>query len=109
MEQVQIGIIGGSGLYDMADVTDRKDVTLTTPLERLPTVVADLYETTLAFEGKSVRFPEHLEDALGELVTREGPFVATDLPGLPDDESRLVLVRRLVREGFLRRSGAASA
>jgi 5'-methylthioadenosine phosphorylase len=31
MEQVQIGIIGGSGLYDMAEVTDRKEVTLTTP------------------------------------------------------------------------------
>ena len=31
MDKVQIGIIGGSGLYDMADVTDRKDVTLTTP------------------------------------------------------------------------------
>ena len=31
MEQVQIGIIGGSGLYDMADVTDRKEVTLSTP------------------------------------------------------------------------------
>ena len=31
MDQVQIGIIGGSGLYDMADVTDRKEVTLTTP------------------------------------------------------------------------------
>ena len=31
MEQVQIGIIGGSGLYDMADVTDREEVALTTP------------------------------------------------------------------------------
>jgi 5'-methylthioadenosine phosphorylase len=31
MEQVQIGIIGGSGLYDMAEVTDRQDVMLTTP------------------------------------------------------------------------------
>src|SRR5687767_3583880 len=31
MEQVQIGIIGGSGLYDMADVTDRREVPLTTP------------------------------------------------------------------------------
>src|SRR4029077_7610828 len=31
MEHVQIGIIGGSGLYDMGDVTDRKEVTLTTP------------------------------------------------------------------------------
>ena len=31
MDTVTIGIIGGSGLYDMADVTDRTDVTLTTP------------------------------------------------------------------------------
>ena len=31
MDNVTIGIIGGSGLYDMADVTDRTDVTLTTP------------------------------------------------------------------------------
>ena len=31
MEQVQIGIIGGSGLYDMAEVTDRKEITVTTP------------------------------------------------------------------------------
>ena len=31
MDNVQIGIIGGSGLYDMADVTDRTEVTLTTP------------------------------------------------------------------------------
>jgi 5'-methylthioadenosine phosphorylase len=31
MEHVQIGIIGGSGLYDMAEVTDRREVTLTTP------------------------------------------------------------------------------
>ena len=31
MEQVQIGIIGGSGLYDMAEVTDRKEVIVTTP------------------------------------------------------------------------------
>jgi 5'-methylthioadenosine phosphorylase len=31
MEQVHIGIIGGSGLYDMADVTDRSEVSVTTP------------------------------------------------------------------------------
>jgi 5'-methylthioadenosine phosphorylase len=31
MENVQIGIIGGSGLYDMAEVTDRTEVALTTP------------------------------------------------------------------------------
>src|SRR5262245_47832255 len=31
LEHVQIGIIGGSGLYDMDEVTDRQDVTLKTP------------------------------------------------------------------------------
>ena len=31
MPNTQIGIIGGSGLYDMADVTDRREVTVTTP------------------------------------------------------------------------------
>jgi 5'-methylthioadenosine phosphorylase len=31
MDTAQIGIIGGSGLYDMAEVTDRKEVTLATP------------------------------------------------------------------------------
>ena len=31
MENVQIGIIGGSGLYDMADVTERSEVQLSTP------------------------------------------------------------------------------
>jgi 5'-methylthioadenosine phosphorylase len=31
MDNAQIGIIGGSGLYDMAEVSDRREVTLTTP------------------------------------------------------------------------------
>ena len=31
MEKAQIGIIGGSGLYDMPGVTDREEVTLATP------------------------------------------------------------------------------
>src|SRR5919106_439531 len=31
MEKVQIGIIGGSGLYDMAEFTDRDEITLSTP------------------------------------------------------------------------------
>jgi 5'-methylthioadenosine phosphorylase len=31
MNSVRIGIVGGSGLYDMAEVTDREEVRLTTP------------------------------------------------------------------------------
>jgi 5'-methylthioadenosine phosphorylase len=31
MEQVKIGIIGGSGLYDMAELTERSEVRIDTP------------------------------------------------------------------------------
>jgi 5'-methylthioadenosine phosphorylase len=31
MQRAQIGIIGGSGLYDMADVTEREEMNVTTP------------------------------------------------------------------------------
>jgi 5'-methylthioadenosine phosphorylase len=51
MEHVQIGIIGGSGLYDMADVTDRKEVTLTTPFgdPSGPYVIGSLRGRRVAF------------------------------------------------------------
>ena len=88
----------------LAEVRTVEDVALATPLERLPTVVADLYDTILVFEGKTITFPEQALEALAEVTTREGTFTAADLPGLPDDESRLTLVRRLIREGFLRRA-----
>ena len=47
--------------------------------------------------------------ALAELravAESEGPFRADELPGELDAESRLVLLRRLIREGFVRRSAA---
>jgi bifunctional lysine-specific demethylase and histidyl-hydroxylase NO66 len=77
-----------------------------TPLERRRTVIADLEDTTLAFEGKRLRFPDRLGAELEFLVSVDDPFTADDLPGSLDDEGRLVLLRRLVREGFLRRSAA---
>jgi 5'-methylthioadenosine phosphorylase len=51
MEKVHIGIIGGSGLYDMADVTDREDVTMTTPFGEPsgPYVVGTLRGQRVAF------------------------------------------------------------
>jgi hypothetical protein len=88
----------------LADFQEIDDLTPSTPVERLPTVIADLYDTTLVFEGKSVRFPDHAHTTLVDVVTREGAFTASDLPGLPDDESSLAVVVRLIREGFLRRA-----
>jgi ribosomal protein L16 Arg81 hydroxylase len=76
-------------------------------LERRDTVIAELDGTALTFEGRTLRFPARLADELGFLVTTEAPFRASELPGELDDAGRLVLVRRLVREGFLRRSASA--
>jgi 5'-methylthioadenosine phosphorylase len=51
MTNVQIGIIGGSGLYDMSEVTDREEVTLTTPFGNPsgPYVVGTLRGRRVAF------------------------------------------------------------
>ena len=51
MENVCIGIIGGSGLYDMAEVVDRTEVTVTTPFgdPSGPYVVGTLRGKRVAF------------------------------------------------------------
>jgi len=73
-----------------------------TPLERRATVLADLDAgATLTFEGKQLRFPLHVRDDLEFVCNVAHPFCAADLPGSLDESSRLVLLRRLVREGFL--------
>jgi bifunctional lysine-specific demethylase and histidyl-hydroxylase NO66 len=81
-----------------------------TRVERRPTVVADL-ETAedavrLLFDGLEVRFPPFVRADVEFCACAEAPFRAADLPGDLDVESRLVLVRRLVREGFLRLTDA---
>jgi len=80
-----------------------------TPVERRETVIADLDESsegvTLVFEGREVRFPEHAAAEVRACFESEEPFRAVELPGELDTSGRLVLVRRLVREGFLRISG----
>ncbi|MBA2361760.1 MAG: hypothetical protein H0V79_12665 [Actinobacteria bacterium] len=81
-----------------------------TELERRPTVIATATERdghiVIAFEGKEVVIPPSAaEEAQGTLELDE-PFTAGELPGTLDEDSRLVLVRRLVREGLLRISEA---
>jgi hypothetical protein len=60
----------------------------------------------LTFDGKEVAFPARIQDEVTWILERDDRFTAADLPGDLDDESRLVLVRRLVREGLLRISAA---
>jgi hypothetical protein len=77
-----------------------------TVLERRETVIADLEEAsgmvTLFFEGKEIGFPAHAAPEVRTCFDAEEPFRAVDLLGELDADGRLVLVRRLVREGFLR-------
>jgi len=71
-------------------------------VERRPTVIADFDGRALSFEGKRVAFPEHAHDEVEALVTATEPVRLSALPGRLDESGRLVLARRLVREGFLR-------
>ena len=83
-----------------------RELDVETVLERRDSVVFDLEtgdsEVALAFEGRRVTFPAHAREELEAAARSEEPFRAADLPGKLDEEGRLVLVRRLVREGFLR-------
>jgi Cupin superfamily protein len=85
-------------------------LTVDTSLERRPTVIADVTtsvsEVSVAFEGKRLVFPAHARAEIEFAAAAARPFTARDLPGRLDEEGRLVLVRRLVREGFLRLTDA---
>jgi hypothetical protein len=84
-----------------------------TAVERRPTVIADVEAdgegVVLRFEGKELRFPAFVLADVELCATAEEPFRPADLPGELDEEGRLVLVRRLVREGFLRLTDARRA
>jgi hypothetical protein len=82
------------------------DLDPNTELERRESVIADLDvdhdEARLSFEGRILHLPARVAGELEYVLRVEEPFTASDLPGPLDDEGRLVLVRRLVREGLLR-------
>ncbi|MBW3652263.1 MAG: cupin domain-containing protein [Actinobacteria bacterium] len=87
---------------------------LETQLERRPTVIADLEQRPggavgLRFEGKQVSFPAQAAAEVAAVHAATAPFTAAQLPGRLDAAGRLVLVRRLVREGFLLQRGIAAA
>ena len=88
----------------LAELRALDELTVETPLIRRDTVIADLHGTRLVFEGRELTFPERVTADLEFLVRSDEPFRPSELPGSLDEAGRLVLVRRLVREGFLRRS-----
>ncbi|HEU5064917.1 MAG TPA: cupin domain-containing protein [Gaiellaceae bacterium] len=90
--------------FDQLRALDELD--LDTSLERRRTVIADLSEAEdgqrLSFEGRELLLPAYLRHDLEFLLATDESFRPRDLPGRLDDQGRLVLVRRLVREGLLR-------
>jgi hypothetical protein len=81
-------------------------LTTSTEVEPRPTVLAaidaDGDALAISFHGKRLRLPPRLAAEAEFVVEADGPFTAADLPGSLDEAGRLVLVRRLVREGLLR-------
>jgi ribosomal protein L16 Arg81 hydroxylase len=74
-------------------------------VRRRSTVIAEAIEQdgrlTLKFEGKAIRIPPQAYVAAQYCVSTPGSFRVSDLPGRLNDEGRLVLIRRLILEGFL--------
>ncbi len=56
----------------------------------------------LQVDGGEFDLPGHVEAEVTAILSAEEPFTAAELPGSLDEPGRLVLVRRLVREGVLR-------
>ena len=75
-----------------------------TRLRRRPevdcTITADGDGVLLRFNGKIVRVPDFAADEVAHLIDA-GEFTPDELPGAVDEAGRLVLVRRLIREGLL--------
>ncbi len=59
---------------------------------------------TFHFHGTELRLPAKTAQALKFLSEQEGPFTGRQVPGPLRESEVLVLLRRLIREGFLRRS-----
>ena len=90
----------------LAQVRALADLTVRDELMPRATVVADLEVreagVALIFDQKVVVFPIKARAAIEALYAAPEPITGEELPGPLDESGRLVLVRRLVREGYLR-------
>jgi ribosomal protein L16 Arg81 hydroxylase len=89
----------------LLDLEKLSALDLDTKVGRRPHLQWDLTErsdgrVTLGFNGKVVEFPGLIAEELRYIATAE-LFTAREIPGDLDESSRVVLVSRLVREGFL--------
>ena len=76
-----------------------------TPIERTAShafVRADGDSLLLVHDGGELRLPARLAEELDQILASDGTFTAADLEGPLDDDGRLTLIGRLVREAVLR-------
>jgi hypothetical protein len=71
------------------------------------TVTADNGAVYLRFHGKSIRMPGRIAPEV-RFVADSAELTGREIPGQLDDRGRLVLLRTLLREGFLTRAPAAT-
>jgi len=70
---------------------------------------ADKENVEVLFGSTQITLPSHARETLEAALGSKAPFVVRDLPGDLDDDGKVVLVRRLIKEGLLvRREGVAA-
>jgi hypothetical protein len=88
----------------LLDLEKLPGITPDTRLRRRPGLLWDLVRrdgrVVVEFHGKRVGFPRSVEEQV-RFVTRGEAFACDEIPGPLDETGRLVLVRKLVTEGFL--------
>ncbi|HEX2025937.1 MAG TPA: cupin domain-containing protein [Actinomycetota bacterium] len=89
----------------LAQLEELDAIEASTPVRRRPEGVFRVEvrddRATVLLGLRELRMPASCEAALRFVAAATGPFAARDLPGLGDEASGVVLVRRLVREGAL--------
>jgi hypothetical protein len=84
-------------LLDLESVTDQSVVVRRDGSICVVEVIGD--EVSILLGDRELRLPHWVEPAM-QLIAAGGELGVADLPGL-DEAGRLVLVRRLIREGLL--------
>ena len=88
----------------LLDLDALPSLDLHTPVRIRTSCAWDLHESdgrlSVAFHGKRLLMPLRIEPEI-RFIGGGSTFTAAELPGRLDDDGRLVLVRRLVREGAL--------
>ncbi|MGW2636607.1 cupin domain-containing protein [Streptomyces sp. NPDC001348] len=92
--------------HHLTDLEAVSDIGPDTKLRRRPDLRWDLKLTDdrvrLSFHNKTVEFPLHVADEVTYVAASDGePISPSSIPGTLDQSGRLVLIRTLLREGFL--------